>query len=276
MNEAERREALADFLRMRRARLAPEEVGLPPGGRRRTDGLRREEVALLASVGVSWYTALEQGRDIHPSEQVLESLAETLRLSADEREHLFRLAGQPAPMRTLPADEQISPALQLMIQALDPHPAYVVGRYWDSLLWNRAAELVFALNDGIPPYPQNVIWRAFADPAREQAPEREGIGRALVARFRADSARYPGDPRFAQLIADLQQVSGRFRLWWSQHDVSSTPDCHKNIQHATLGLLQFEQMALEAPTNPDLRVMIYAAQPATAALLERELLVAAR
>src|SRR6266571_3496149 len=131
MQESERRQALADFLRQRRAHLSPTEVDLPPGIRRRTPGLRREEVAQLAHMGSSWYVWLEQGRDVHPSAQVLESLAQALRLTANERRHLFLLAGQPLPPPASPAEECASPALQQMLNDLDPTPAYVVGRRLD-------------------------------------------------------------------------------------------------------------------------------------------------
>ena len=139
MQENERRQALADFLRKRRASLSPDEVGLPPGLRRRTPGLRREEVAELANIGVSWYTMLEQGYDVHPSRQVLESLAGALRLTSNERRHLFLLAGQPLPSPALPGEEGVSPALQQLLEDLNPTPACVIGWRWDYLAWNKAA-----------------------------------------------------------------------------------------------------------------------------------------
>jgi len=134
MHESERRHTLADFLRKRRAHLSPSDVGLPPGIRRRTPGLRREEVAHLANIGTSWYVWLEQGRDVHPSTQVLESLAQALRLTPNERRHLFLLAGQPLPPSSSPASEHTSPALQQVLDDLDPTPAYVIGRRWDYLV----------------------------------------------------------------------------------------------------------------------------------------------
>src|SRR6266699_3733221 len=147
MNERERRQALADFLRKRRARLSPSAVGLPPGLRRRTPGLRREEVAQLANIGTSWYIWLEQGRDVHPSASVLESLAQALRLTRNERRHLFLLAGQPLPAPTFPAEESIGPALQQVLDDLNPSPAYVLGRRYDYLAWNKAADGLFAISD---------------------------------------------------------------------------------------------------------------------------------
>src|SRR5579859_1594818 len=137
MQESERRQALADFLRKRRASLSPIDVGLPEGMRRRTPGLRREEVAQLANIGTSWYVWLEQGRDVHPSPQVLECLAQALRLTLNERRHLFLLAGQALPPQAFPAEEQVSLALQHVLDNLNPMPAYVMGRRWDYLAWNR-------------------------------------------------------------------------------------------------------------------------------------------
>ena len=147
MDEKERREALAAFLRTRRARLQPTEVGLPARKRRRTPGLRREEVAELANIGVSWYTLLEQGQDVHPSRQVLSSLSQALRLTATEERHLFLLASGEGSGKMMAEEEPIPPELQRVVDALDPHPAYLVGRCWNVLTWNRAADLVFRLHE---------------------------------------------------------------------------------------------------------------------------------
>jgi len=130
MSDEQRRQDLADFLRTRRMRLSPEQVGLIPGRRRRTPGLRREEVAHLANVGISWYTQLEQGRDIHPSREVLQSIADALQLTPDEQHHLFLLANQQSLVETPISDEQISPALRRVLDALNPVPAYIIGRRW--------------------------------------------------------------------------------------------------------------------------------------------------
>src|SRR5258706_9314404 len=140
MHESERRQALVDFFSQRRARLSLAEVGLPPGMRRRTPGLRREEVAQLANMATSWYVWLEQGRDVHPSAQVLESLAQALRLTPNERRHLFLLAGQPLPFHASPSAEHISPVLQQMLDDLNSTPGYAMGRRWDLLAWNKAAD----------------------------------------------------------------------------------------------------------------------------------------
>ncbi len=175
MQEREYRQALADFLRQRRARLTPAEVGLPSGIRRRTPGLRREEVAQLANMGISWYVWLEQGRDVHPSASVLESLAQALRLTPNERRHLFLLAGQPLPPLSIsPTKESISPALQQVLDDLNPSPAYVLGRRYDYLAWNKAADGLFSISDialdTSSPYPRNLLWRLFTSPTTRAVP----------------------------------------------------------------------------------------------------------
>src|SRR6478735_2418276 len=158
MTERERRQALADFLRTRRARLQPGDVVLPARPRQRTPGLRREDVAELAHIGVSWYTLLEQGHDVHPSRQVLHSLASALKLTLVEERHLLLLAGQElvAAPTTVPDSEVVTPALRRVVDALDPHPAFVIGRRWDVLVWNRAAQILFHFDEPCPPHSHNV------------------------------------------------------------------------------------------------------------------------
>src|SRR5260370_22360221 len=155
MQKNERRRALANFLRQRRASLSPDEVGLLPGLRRRTPGLRREEVAQLANIGTSWYVWLEQGRDVHPSAPVLESLAQALRLTPNERRHLFLLAGQALPPPVSPAEESIGPALQHVLDDLNPSPASVLGRRYDYLACNKPPDALFTILDTFsdPPSP---------------------------------------------------------------------------------------------------------------------------
>ncbi len=276
MQEHERRQALADFLRQRRAHLSPTEVDLSPGLRRRTPGLRREEVAQLAHMGTSWYVWLEQGRDVHPSAAVLESLAQALRLTPNERRHLFLLAGQPLPPPPVsPSEESISPALQQVLSDLNPSPAYVLGRRYDYLAWNKAADALFAISDTLSdtssPYARNMVWRLFTSLTTRERPNWEMVARATLAEFRTASARYPGDPWFEELIEDLKQVSPEFCLWWPHHDVRSVLDGHKVIEHPTLGYLEFEHFTLQVLTNPDIRIMIYTPNAVTRTILQHSL-----
>jgi transcriptional regulator with XRE-family HTH domain len=261
MQEHDRRQALADFLRQRRAHLSPSDVDLPTGFRRRTPGLRREEVAQLANMGTSWYIWLEQGRDVHPSAAVLESLAQALRLTPNERRHLFLLTGQPLPPPPVSPEESISPALQQVLDDLNPSPAYILGRRYDYLAWNKAADALYSISDVISdassPYARNMVWRLFTNRRTRERPNWEMVARATLAEFRTASARYPGDPWFEELIEDLKQVSPEFCQWWPHHDVRSTLDGHKVIEHPTLGSLEFEHFTLQVFTNPDVRIMIY-------------------
>jgi transcriptional regulator with XRE-family HTH domain len=268
MHESERRQVLAAFLRQRRARLSPADVGLPPGIRRRTPGLRREEVAQLANIGSSWYVWLEQGRDVHPSTQVLESLAQALRLTPNERRHLFLLAGQLLPPHVSPSEESAIPALQQVLDDLNPTPAYAIGRRWDFLAWNKAAEGLFAISEASSPYARNLVWRLFTSPTMRERPNWEQVARGTLSEFRATSARYPGDRWFEDMIEDLKQVSPEFRRWWPHHDVRNSLDSHKVIEHPTLGRLEFEHITLQVLSNPDIRIMIYSPLVETRAKLQ--------
>jgi transcriptional regulator with XRE-family HTH domain len=270
MNENERRLALADFLRKQRAHLSPADVGLPPGLRRRTPGLRREEVAQLAHMGTSWYVWLEQGRNVHPSTQVLESLAQALRLTPNERRHLFLLAGQSLPPHAPSSEERISPVLQQMLSDLDPAPAYVMGRRFDYLAWNKAAERVFAISVASFPHERNVVWRFFTDPMmREHFSHWEQMARGMLAEFRTASARSPGDGWFVELIEALKQVSPEFCQWWPEHDAPRSLDGDKIMEHSTLGHLEFQHLTLQALSDPDVRVSIYMPNAVTRAKLQR-------
>ncbi len=268
MQERERRQTLADFLRQRRARLTPTDVGLPAGMRRRTPGLRREEVAQLANMGTSWYIWLEQGRDVHPSAQVLESLAQALKLTANERRHLFLLADQPLPSAVSSSQESITSALQQVLDDLDPTPAYIMGQRYDYLAWNKAADCLFTLSETSSPYERNLIWRLFTSPKMRQMPNWEHIARATLAEFRAASAHSPDDNWFEELIEDLRQVSPEFCRWWPHHDVRNTLDGHKVIEHPMLGHLEFEHLNLQVINNPDIRIMIYSPDAVTRGKLQ--------
>jgi transcriptional regulator with XRE-family HTH domain len=265
MSSEQRRQDLADFLRTRRLRLSPEQVGLMSGKRRRTPGLRREEVAQLANVGVSWYTLLEQGRDIHPSKDVLHSIAEALRLTSDEQRHLFLLADQPLSIQIHTPDEQVSPALQRVLDALTPVPAFIIGSRWNYLAWNRTADYIFKLSQSVSPYDNNVVWRTFADPTSFQihTPKWEQVALKILEEFRAESVRYADEDWFKRLIADLQRVSPEFRAWWPRHDVRGIADARKDILHPVMGPLMFEHTTLQVPTMPELKIMIYTPVPET-------------
>ncbi|KAB8141283.1 helix-turn-helix domain-containing protein [Chloroflexia bacterium SDU3-3] len=266
MSDEQRRHELADFLRTRRMRISPEQAGLFSGGRRRTPGLRREEVAHLAHVGISWYIMLEQGQDIRPSRAVLQSIADALQLSPVERQHMFVLADQGPLPADLPDDEgQISPALQRMLDALEPLPAYVVGYRWNYLAWNTAAAEILNLESAPGPYRTNALWSMFTDTEiRQLHPDTwEQVAQKMLAEFRADSAPHMHDPWLQRLIADLQDASPEFRTWWHRHDIRAKADSVKRIIHPLMGSLAFEHTILQAVAAPGLKVMVCAPLPGT-------------
>jgi transcriptional regulator with XRE-family HTH domain len=272
MDDLERRQMLAAFIRTRRARLQPADVGLPDRSRRRTPGLRREEVAELANISVSWYTLLEQGHDVHPSPQVLERLAQTFKLSPSETQHLFLLARQEFPATLSVEAQQVTPALQRVVDALSTHPAFVIGPRWDALIWNRVANILFQFDEPYPPHALNVVWRFFMRSALRQIDlDWEAQAKNLIAQFRADYARYPGDASFQTLVEDLQRVSPQFSQWWEQHDVRGLPDGPRTMNHPVLGRLEFDHVTFQTSITPSLRLKVYAAAPATAEKLAQML-----
>jgi transcriptional regulator with XRE-family HTH domain len=257
-----RRDELADFLRMRRAALKPGDVGLPSGGRRRTPGLRREEVAQLAGMGATWYTWLEQGRDVRASLDVLESLARALRLDQAERNHLILLGrGESAPPCKSPA-ERVSPTLRRLIENLGPNPAYVLGRRWDYLAWNDAAVALLGDLAAIPRAARNHAWQTFTDPVRrEMFTDWERSSRILVAKFRSDSARHIGDPEFESLIRALRKSSPEFSRAWDRHEVSQSGEGRKDLRHPVAGMLSFSHAVFHPAEKLEQRLVLYSPLP---------------
>ncbi|WP_274654867.1 helix-turn-helix transcriptional regulator [Paenibacillus humicola] len=261
--------SLGDFLRARRERLTPEEMGLPSYGRRRTPGLRREEVAQLAHIGASWYTLLEQGKVSNPSDQVLDSLAVALRLSSAERRHLHRLA-KPFERET-GITQEVSAGLERMVLALDPNPAFILGNGWDLLIWNKAAELVFRLPGFSKPMREKPNWlrRFLTDRViRMNSTDWQEKAQVMIARFCADYAHSLQDLRFNELIEEFTQTSEIFRTYWPRQDVQFAVDCHKRWINPVIGDMEFEYVTLQQPDHPTLKVVIYAAAPATVLTLK--------
>ncbi|MFC7710970.1 helix-turn-helix transcriptional regulator [Micromonospora lupini] len=265
-----KREQLRHFLQSRRARLTPEDVGLPGGGRRRTPGLRREEVAILAGVGVSWYTWLEQGRDITVSGAVLDGVSRALQLDADERVHLYRLAGlnppQPAVLPT-PSNES---TFGRLVQGWLPNPAYLLGPYWDILELNRAAEVVFGLQGS----DRNCLYAFFTNPQyRKRHRYWNETAPSLVAEFRGDAARFPDDPGFLELAERLSAVSAEFKELWARHDVQRSSVGVKTIDHPGVGCMRFDVGVLQLPDQPHVRLILHTPQSGTDTQQKLELLM---
>lgn len=255
-----RRHELSDFLRTRRAKIVPSDVGLADGARRRTPGLRREEVALLANIGATWYTRLEQGLPINVSADVLAAISRALRLTSDERRHLYLLAG--LPLTIAPDDEERVSELTLrVLDALDPSPAYVRGRRWDVLAWNRSADALADFSNATGKK-RNIVWRIFRD---EDSQCRYGdlkcVMRRCVANFRTVAAKYPDDPAFTELIEELRTNSPEFRQLWAEHDVLGSTEGLKHFLHPDLGELILDYTGFELPGDGDMRMVVMTAEP---------------
>lgn len=253
-----RRADLAEFLRARRAALAPADVDLPVVGRRRTQGLRREEVALLAGVSVSWYTWLEQGRPINASLDVLDALARALRLDAVEREHLIVLAGYPARLPISPGRDEVSGAITRLLEALEPAPAYVLGPRWDFLGWNRPFATLFPEVGTLPAEERNLVWVMFANAsARELVGDWEQEARRVLSQFRAEIVPLRDDSAVVALVQRLQDSSAEFAQWWPRHDVGGFETRRRLFHHPAAGRLEFETQQLVPAGEPDLRIVVH-------------------
>jgi hypothetical protein len=259
MNDQERRKELAHFLRTRRERISPETVGLPAGSRRRTPGLRREELALLAGVGVTWYTGLEQGRAITVSTQVLESLARVLDLNATERTHLFLLARQQQPADPYPFTTAVSPALQHILDSMGTSPAYVANPSFDLLAWNRAMTRLYNTDfAALPVRERNILRLVFASPSQHMLLANwKQAAQGLLAKFRASTERYVGESWRSALITELEQVSPQFRAWWPRYDIQATHTEKKELNHPLVGRLVLQPTTFQVTDAPDLRMVIY-------------------
>jgi len=250
-------------LRSRRERLQPADFGLPTGARRRTQGLSREEVAQLAAISTTYYTFLEQGRDVHPSRQVLDALARALRLTPAERAHLHELArGHQTPESHQP-DEVLALAVVALVERLDPCPTYVTGRHFDVLASNQAARALWTDWPALPPQERNMLWWMFTDPAaRAILIEWETEASALLARFRAAADRHPDDPEFATLIGRLQDASPPARAWWPRHDIVALSSGTKRLRHPVLGDLNLDHVVLQLADNPEQKLVTFTADRA--------------
>ena len=252
-----RRQELAAFLRSRRERLAPADVGLPSGGRRRTPGLRREEIAQLAGVGVTWYTWLEQGRDIHVSDQVLAAIARELRLDPHERAHLFTLAGLGAPPAGAES-EVVSAEVRAVLDQLHPFPAFVTNARFDLLAYNDAYQVLIGRLDDLPVEERNALWLIFAKTTTAKCfVDRDRARGRMVAQLRASMAEHVADPAFKCLVKRLHEVSPDFAALWARHEVAQPETSRKRVLHRDLGLLQFTHVPSWLSPRTGLRMVTY-------------------
>jgi transcriptional regulator with XRE-family HTH domain len=270
IGKARRLGELREFLMSRRARVSPGDAGLPDGGaRRRTPGLRREEVAVLAGVGVSWYQWLEQGRDITVSPQVLDSVARVLRLSGIERRHLYVLAGlNPPPPEVHPGAADICHGLRRLIDAWMPFPAHIMDGYWNTIMYNDAAGMVLGMR---PETSQNCLIAFFTDPIyRARNKHWEKIAPIVVAQFRAACSECPDDEGFQAVVEEVMACSEEFAALWNQRDILPAGQVRKELEHPVVGTLYIESTQLRIPARPDLVIILHTPLPEenTAAKLE--------
>ncbi|GAA2117979.1 helix-turn-helix transcriptional regulator [Streptomyces synnematoformans] len=267
------RTELADFLRRCRARLTPADVGLPRGARRRTPGLRREEVAQLAGMSADHYTRLEQARGSRPSRQMLAAVARGLRLSDDERDHLFHLAGEEPP-RARGATGFVRPGLLLILDRLTDNPAQVLSDLGDVLVQNAMSRALTGDAEARTGDGRNIVWHFFTEPAARAvlpAEDRDHAARAAVADLRATLARRPSAPRAAGLVRRLRPRSAEFAALWEAHDVAVRRRDVKRFVHPVVGLLELDCEVLLTPEH-DQRLVVYTARPGSESYERLELL----
>ncbi|WP_431969176.1 helix-turn-helix transcriptional regulator [Actinacidiphila sp. bgisy160] len=267
------RPELADFLRRARARLNPSDVGLSAGARRRTPGLRREEVAQLAGMSVDYYTRMEQSRGPSPSRQMLTALARALRLTEDERDHLFHLTGEQPPRRET-TSTHVRPGLLLVLDRLHDTPAMVVTDYGEVLAQNALSRVVSGDVLARPPQERNMIRRFFLDPTAQDLfpPEdRPQRAREQVAGLRAVAAARPTDPEPASLVAELHATSEEFARLWDEHEVAVRRAATKRFRHPAIGILELDCEVL-ANSDHNQRLVIHTARPGSESYQRMQLL----
>jgi transcriptional regulator with XRE-family HTH domain len=259
MNEIVPNRLLGSYLRDRRSKVDPAALGFA-SGRRRTPGLRREEVAARASISPTWYTCLEQGRGGAPSADVLDRIARALMLTEVEREHLFLLGlGRPPEVRYQKQDG-VTPRLQRILDALEPSPALIRTTIWDVVAWNRAVAVMLTDYATVPPGQRNVLRAIFMDPhVRAAQYNWESVARFVVGSFRVDAAR-AGAAAAAEveaLVHELSRRSPEFKAMWADNDVQGLHESVKHIKHPMLGSIAFEYSAFAVDGRSDLSLVVY-------------------
>jgi transcriptional regulator with XRE-family HTH domain len=258
----DKRRELGQFLKSRRGRLQPEDVGLETYGQRRVPGLRRSELAQLAGVSVDYYVRLEQGRAGHPSEGVLDAIARALSLDDAERAHVYDLARPPQRRRRETRPERVRPEVQRLVELLNGVPAMVMGRRMDVLAWNALAAALTVDWGALPAEHRNAARHFFLDEgARHLYVDWEENARDTVANLRLAAGRHPDDPELASLIGELSMKSEVFRRWWAHHDVKEKAHGTKRLRHPIVGELTLSYESLALPADADQLLVIYTTEP---------------
>ncbi|TDW70399.1 helix-turn-helix transcriptional regulator [Kribbella pratensis] len=259
----DRRAELTEFLKSRRARVQPEDLGLKVfTGRRRVPGLRREELAQAAGVSADYYVRFEQGRAENVSQEILDAVADVLRLSDDERKHLALLAKPARRKARRRTAERMRPGLQRLLDSMTDVPAFVLGRRMDVIGWNRLASALIADFDSLDLKERNILRMVFLDPAsRDFYPQWEAVADETVGYLRMYAGRYPDDPELAELVGELSIRSPEFREHWARHDVKDKTFGTKTQHHPIVGDITVQYETLQPPGEPDQLLVTYTVEP---------------
>ncbi|WP_437583667.1 helix-turn-helix transcriptional regulator [Paramicrobacterium sp. CJ85] len=263
-SDVQRRRELGGFLRARRTQLSRSEVGLPPRTRGGDLGLRREEVSYLSGVSVTWYTWLEQGRDINPSRQVVDAVARTLRLEASEHEYVLALLGYSTPLPQHASPVPHAPAHLHRLLDSWSDPAFALAPDWGVLAWNDAYELLYPGIATVESENRNLLWLVFTDPyVRELLPDWEVTSRRFLSEFRAETGPRLGDPAHGLLVDRLREASAEFRAGWESRDVQRFTSRERQFRHPRVGLLHLEHHQLALSDHPEIHIVVYTPMPDT-------------
>ena len=258
----ERRKELGLFLRTRRNQALRSDYGLPPVGRSRERGLRREEIAFLSGVSVTWYTWLEQGRDISPSRQVLEAVARTLHLSDTGLSYVLSLGGYSSAPPAGPVAADAPAHVQRLLDALDPNPSYALSPDWGIAGWNRAYEALYPNIGTFDAADRNLLWLVFTDPyIRNLLPDWDVTSKRFLAEFRAETGQRLGDPDVEFQVERLKQASPEFQESWDRYDILGFESRERLFHHPAVGVLQMEHHQVSPSDRPDLHIVVYTPAP---------------
>lgn len=258
MNDEYRYKVLGQFLKTRRAKISPTQVGLPYGNRRRTPGLKREEVAQLANVSLTWYTWLEQSRPIKVSDQVLESVGHALLLNETEMQYIFALSQLAMPESNLQGPQLISKPLQAVLDKLEPYPSFASDQYWNVIGWNASAKMIFGDFDKMNARERNTIWRMFTNPNYKALfSEWEKVSQWIIAQFRLSCGIYASDQWFKNFVEELMIDSEDFKKWWVDHNVAFEEDFQKRLMIEPLGELIFDFTSFDVSSNPQIKIAVH-------------------
>ena len=276
MQNSGRRKELGLFLRARRDQAVRVDYGLPPIARKRERGLRREEVAFLSGVSVTWYTWLEQGRDISPSRQVLEAVSRALHLSDTGLDYVLSLGGYASAGPSTTAAATAPAHLQRLLDALDPNPSFALFPDWGVAGWNNAYAALFPNIATVPAADRNLLWLVFTDPyVRDLLPDWEVTSKRFLAEFRAETGQRLGDVDVKNLVERLKEASPEFREGWDRYDILGFESRERLFHHPAVGVLQLEHHQLSPSDRPDLHLVVYTPAPGSDAGTQMASLIAA-